>query len=243
MAQNQREQFTHSLILEEAHHILSSGRRNLSGGESIMDVLFREIREFGEGIIVLDQHPSEISLAALGNTYCTIAMNLKSRADVSVMSGIMLLKPEQKDVLGRLGVGEAVVKLQGRIPDAFTMRIPEMPIRKGVVTDTMITDHMAGYISPDEPWATPPIDVPADARAFLADIKLMPQSGVAARYRRLGLSGRQGDRLKRALIEQGLIEEQLQSTETGRTNFLRLTVHGVHVLAERGGHGSHIRPA
>jgi len=30
-----------------------------------MDITYREIREFGESIIALDQHPSQISMSAL----------------------------------------------------------------------------------------------------------------------------------------------------------------------------------
>ena len=54
----------------------------------------------------------------------------------------------------------------------------------------------------------------------------MPDSGVVARYTRLGLSGRQGDKAKRALIEMGLVEETEKLTPKGRTNVLRLTEKG-----------------
>ena len=63
--------------------MLSDERRSLVGGQSVMDIIFREIREFGESLILLDQHPSKISLSALGNTNCTIAMNLKDRSATS----------------------------------------------------------------------------------------------------------------------------------------------------------------
>jgi hypothetical protein len=67
-----RETFKHAIVLEEAHHVLSDERKSLVGGQSVMDITFREIREFGEAMIILDQHPSQISMPALGNTYCTI---------------------------------------------------------------------------------------------------------------------------------------------------------------------------
>ena len=78
-----------------------------------MDVILREIREFGESIIFLDQHPSLVSIPALGNSYCTIAMNLKHGNDVSALGRAMLLKDEDKESLGKLSVGEAIVKIQG----------------------------------------------------------------------------------------------------------------------------------
>jgi len=45
------------VIIEEAHHLLSDERRSLVGGQSVMEITFREIREFGESLILLDQHP------------------------------------------------------------------------------------------------------------------------------------------------------------------------------------------
>ena len=63
-----RETFKHAILLEEAHHVLSDERASLVGGQSVMEITFREIREFGEAMIILDQHPSQISVPALGNT-------------------------------------------------------------------------------------------------------------------------------------------------------------------------------
>jgi hypothetical protein len=111
MTEKTRESFKHAILIEEAHHILSNERRSLVGGQSTMELTFRDIREFGEGLIILDQHPSQISLPALGNTYCTICMNLKHRKDIGAMSQCMLLESKESDLLGELEVGQAIVKL------------------------------------------------------------------------------------------------------------------------------------
>ena len=135
MTEQRREDFKHAIIIEEAHHILSDERRSLAGGQSVMDIIFREIREFGESLILLDQHPSKISLFAMGNTYCTICMNLKHKTDINAVAQCMLLDKE-RDILGSLNVGQAVVKLQGRIARPFQVSIPLFPIQKGKITDT-----------------------------------------------------------------------------------------------------------
>ena len=114
MTQGEREHFRHAVIIEEAHQVLSGERRSLIGGQSIMEITFREIREFGESLIILDQHPSQISVPALGNTYTTICLNLKHSRDVSAMGQAMLLDTKERDILGTLEVGYAAVKLQGR---------------------------------------------------------------------------------------------------------------------------------
>lgn len=62
--------------------------------------------------------------------------------------------------------------------------------------------------------------------AFLKNVVDTPGSGVAARYRRLGLSGRRGQKLKNRLLERGMIEEQLGTTPAGRLMSIRLTEQG-----------------
>jgi len=215
-----------------------------------MDITFREIREYGEALVFLDQAPSLISLSALGNTYCTICLNLKHQKDVNAMAQCMLLDGAERDILGSLEVGEAVVKLQGRSPRPFMIRIPEFEIRKGVVSDEMVSERMPQVIDEEtfliadadetrEPEQGYRIQQRADepslgptSMAFLADVRDYPESGVAARYRRLGLSVRQGQKLKDKLVQQGLIQEHDEHTPTGRIKVVRLTEKGELAMSE-----------
>jgi len=243
MTEERREDFKHAIIIEEAHHILSDERRSLVGGQSVMDIIFREIREFGESLILLDQHPSKISLYALGNTYTTICMNLKHKTDINAMGQCLLLDKE-RDILGMLEVGQAVVKLQGRIPRPFQIAIPEFIIEKGKITDNFVKAHMqdiaptfeetdfrlrtGASIAPSqksEPMAEEGSLENVELE-FLKDIREQPDSGVAARYKRLSLSVRQGQKVKAKLLEQGLIEEDEEITKRGRLKVIRLTEKG-----------------
>jgi hypothetical protein len=241
MAEEKREDFKHAILIEESHHILSDERRSLIGGQSVMEIIFREIREFGESLILLDQHPSKISLPALGNTYCTICMNLKHRSDINAMAHCMLLDKE-RDILGSLEVGQAVVKLQGRIARPFQITVPEFAIEKGKINDECIKQLMQ-HIASDVPASDIRI---LDRKAqvgdsetsynyvldFLKDVKKYPESGIAARYKRLGLSVRQGQKLKVRLLVQGLIKEYKESIKTGRLTIVRLTEKGNIALTE-----------
>jgi hypothetical protein len=252
MTEPTREQFKHAIVIEEAHHILSDERKSLVGGQSVMEITFREIREFGEGLILLDQHPSQISLPALGNTYCTICLNLKHSKDVNAMGQCMLLEGEEKDILGSLEVGQAVVKLQGRIPRPFHIQIPEFEIEKGRVTDQMIQERMqpvpdaqavlhaesyleGGQAAHGEPTQQAPHQL-ADSSGedlevqFLRDIQAHPDSGIAARYKRLGISVRQGQKLKAYLAAEGIIQEEETRTATGKLLSIRLTEQGRRFL-------------
>ena len=247
MKNEKREEFQKCIIIEEAHHVLSDERRSLVGGQSMMDIIFREIREMGISLVLLDQHPSKISLSALGNTNCTIAMNLKHKSDVNAMGQCMLLDKE-KDILGSLKVGEAVVKLQGRIPRPFQITIPEFIIDKGKITDThiqqhmkniapalaepdfRITNHKDNIIAPEKLGK----EVVNDAMlAFLQDIQQYPDSGIARRYQRLGISVRHGQKLKADMLEKQLIEECLRTTGTGRLKLIQIIEKGRALLAQQ----------
>jgi len=241
MTEERREDFKHTIVIEEAHHILSDERRSLVGGQSIMDIIFREIREFGESLILLDQHPSKISLYALGNTYCTICMNLKHKTDINAMGQCLLLDKE-RDILGTLDVGQAVVKLQGRIHRPFQIAIPEFIIEKGKISDTYIKKHMQ-EIAPAMPEDNFRLPVNADENkttdltenlemAFLRDIQNHPDSGIAERYKRLEISVRQGQKQKTKTLEKGLVEESTRIIKTGRLKVIQLTQKGRAALSE-----------
>lgn len=135
MGQKDREAFKHAIIIEEAHHILLRKKQEVTGEETVTDIILREIRELGEAIICLDQHPSLISKPALGNTYTTFAFNLKHRGDLAMMQDCLLLDSEQTEYLGRLEVGWAVVKLQGRWFFPFLVKLPLVGLNKGNITD------------------------------------------------------------------------------------------------------------
>ena len=243
MAEERREDFKHAIIIEEAHHILSDERRSLVGGQSVMDIIFREIREFGESLILLDQHPSKISLYAMGNTYCTICMNLKHKTDINAMAQCLLMDKE-KDILGSLEVGQAVVKLQGRIARPFQIQIPLFEIHKGSVRDSDVIKHMKNIAPPliDEdfrlhnhvPDSTVAVEIDqADELiiAFLKDVSEYPDSGIANRYKRLGISVRQGQKIKVQAAGEDLIEEAIKATSSGRLNTLKLTAKAEILLS------------
>lgn len=181
-----------------------------------MEITFRETREFGEALIILDQHPSQISLPALGNTYCTICLNLKHQKDISAMSQCMLLDGKESDLLGELEIGQAIVKLQGRIPRAFMIELPEFEIKKGAISDDEVRQRMwpileARLKSAEEPsdWAEVAGEEeleggrelqaseaeaePDFEELFLQDVREYPESGVGERYRRLGISGTEAE--------------------------------------------------
>ena len=145
MAEGKREEWKHTSVIEEAHHILSRKLQMISGTETITDVILREIREFGESLIIVDQDPSLLSVPALGNTYTTVCLNLKAGNDINVMRSVLNLDFQDKDFLSKLEVGQAIVKLQGRYSDPFLIQIPKVNIEKGCVTDEHLKNRMKKF--------------------------------------------------------------------------------------------------
>lgn len=246
MTEPVRETFKSAIVIEEAHHILADQRHSLVGGQNVMELAFREIREFGTSMILLDQMPSTIAPSALANTYALVIFSMKHRSDLTAVSQAMLLDDENKAVLGNLQIGEAVVRLQGRSIGPFMIQVPEFHIRKGEFTDAKVAHHMTrlGLLSvrkqPIHPQAARQelstasgrSSVNADTRrhadeqALLDDVAAFPDGGVAERYKRLGLSVRQGQKLKDALVKEGLIQEQLEITANGKLRVIRLSEKG-----------------
>lgn len=257
MAEGKREQFKHAIIIEEAHHVLLRRKQEAMGEEAVTDVILREIRELGEAIILIDQHPSLISKPALGNTYCTIAMNLKHRSDIAMIADCMLLDAKRARYLGKLEVGTGIVKLQDRWFDPILVRFPHISVRKGSVTDEMIKERMAAFYearlgdlderqhdsspgalaevnrasrSEDKEGKAEPKNLPAGEEdikemeiLMLKDVLKNGFSSTTERYHRLGLNAYQGNKIKAALDEKGLIEIKDVPVRTGRIKMFGLT--------------------
>jgi hypothetical protein len=256
-----REQLRHVVVAEEAHHVLLKKRQAASGEESIIDQVLREIRELGHAVIIVDQHPSLLSQTALGNTFTTVTLNLKHAADIEALKQAALLTREQADHLGRLPVGHAVVKLQGRIPEAVLVQIPHAALRKGSVSDADLARRFRADSAQPGPiprdaggsGVIPAIPLgnkegrDGDTRAsalqdairdppverFLRDVAEHPWDGVVTRYRRLGLSARQGTKIKQRCLDAEVLVEERVRTGQGESVLLKLTPRARNLLGPK----------
>jgi len=257
LCQPERETFKHAMIIEEAHHILLRRTGAGSGGEAITDTILREIRELGEAIVLVDQHPSLISIPAMGNTYTTIALNVKHASDVNALGGAMLLGDEEKDFIGRLPIGQAMVKLQGRWLEPFLIRIPHRKIQKGAIDDTLLVQHMAarnvlkvydGFQSraidsqrneetgnsAKDAESLSTVELSDKEQHFLTDILEHPLAGAVERYHNLQLSRRKGNAIREACVTKGLLALVDIKTNSGKCVLTELTEHGKNALRSLG---------
>ncbi len=241
LSEGKRETFKHSLVIEEAHHILLRKKQEMTGTETITDIILREIRELGESITLIDQHPSLISMPALGNTYTTICFGLKHKADIRSISDSLLLESEQIDFLGQLETGLAITKLQGRYFKPFLVKFPLFPIKKGIVSDLDIKEMMGRAFKESEVVRPVRSDVNKEEkevvltekeRKFLIDIAEKPVSGVVARYARIGFNRYQGNKVQKELLEKELVYWKPVSTQKGRLKVLVLTDKGKKSISD-----------
>ena len=133
--QGKREEFKHALVIEEGHHILSQQKENAAGQETIMETSLRQIREFGESVIVIDQEPSKMSNSIKANTYTKITFNLGNGKDVQEIAQCMNLNKEESEYIDLLDVGNAVVSLKGRVKVPLHVRFPRIKLQKGRIQD------------------------------------------------------------------------------------------------------------
>ncbi|MFH0711843.1 MAG: DUF87 domain-containing protein [archaeon] len=135
---NQR--FDHAIIVDEAHNIFLKKPTNFTN-ETVTDMIYREMREYGTSLICLDQHVSKISDTVKGNSACHIAFQQQLPQDIYDISEIMQLR-ESRHYFSQLPVGNAIVKLAERYTLPFLIEVPYVEIRNQTVTDENVKSRM-----------------------------------------------------------------------------------------------------
>lgn len=241
-----REELALVIVLEEAHNVVYGHERRAR--EGLMNMLLRQCREIGIAMIVVDQHPHLLSSAALGNTFTSLCLNLRNPADVNKAAGLSMVRDdENKKYFSMLPVGHAIVKLQDRWRWPFVVQVPLVHVQKGAVTDTELRRYLRGDSTRSgrkAPGAgtsgrVQRIHVDDDpledqALLFLQDVLAHPEDGVKTRYRRLGMSGGRGNRIKHVLIDRGWLESAVIPVGRTRKLLLRLTQRARRALGVEG---------
>lgn len=212
LRQPEREILKHFIVIEEAHHLFLETRKE----EDIADIIMREIRELGEAIIVIDQHPSKMSVSALGNLSTKFALTLSLNQDVMAIANAMLLGKDERRYLAMLTLGQCVCR-SDRFSLPVLLTIDNFPIQKGSVTDEDLKTLMAGYLK-DLNLQSPPFSNQSPihsiqnqetlsplGRIILENIELKPFIGFVKRFRDLGLKIPDGYRITEELTARRLI--------------------------------------
>ena len=218
MAQNERGKLKHVIVFDEAKRIfdVNKERRPIEGIPNI-DILTSRVREFGEALIVSDQEFSKLTRSIIANSFIKIIFHLGSGNDIKNAAESIGL--ERKDFIHKLRVGEAIVKVGNLQP--FLIQVPFADVEKNSKIEIVDLGIASDFSNEDK--------LPEVEREFLEDVNKFPVSSVTERYRRLKLNSSRGDRIKRKLVEAGLVKEK--GTVDGRKIvLLELTEKGALIL-------------
>ncbi len=134
------EGFNHAILVDEAHNIFLKNKTYFVS-ESVTDIIYREMREYGTCLICLDQHISKLSDTVKGNSACHIAFQQQLPQDVYDVSSIMQIL-EKKEIFSQLPVGYAIVKLSERHTSPFLIKVPYTDLRNFTISDEKIKSKM-----------------------------------------------------------------------------------------------------
>jgi len=238
----------HVLVIEEAHQCFV---KRHDGQQSVHDLMLRQMRDLGQSLVLLDQNPSLLSVPALGNTATTICLNLKHADDLEAAGKALTLPKEQWHYIGRLGVGQAIVKVPRSHWTPFLVQFPLFPVKEPSDTSSLnskpaTTDSLAGKVHEFQLALNEAIRalretdrsereerrIGPQERRLLADIAKQPFSVVTERYKSLGWSAHRGTRIKRRLLEKRLIAQERIRVPEGAVTLLRLTESGKSLLRQ-----------
>jgi len=102
----------HLMVVEEAHRVMMNNPNPDSPQYKcgqLFSNLLSEIRAYGQGIMVVDQIPSRLIPDAIKNTNMKIIHKLLSADDVEMVTEAMGVSAEQRKIIPKMSIGQAVV--------------------------------------------------------------------------------------------------------------------------------------
>jgi hypothetical protein len=134
------ETFNYAVLVDEAHNIFLKNKTYFVS-ESITDMVYREMREYGISLICLDQHISKLSDTVKGNSACHIAFQQQLPQDVLDISSLMQLN-HKKEIFSQLPVGSAIVRISERYNSPFLVKVPFSELRNETIPEDKISQRM-----------------------------------------------------------------------------------------------------
>lgn len=113
----------HVTFIDEAQNVIPPRRPEQP--RSIGERILAELRKYGEGVVVITQFPSSISLEVLKNSSIRIIHSIRSGEDLKIIEDATSMTPRQAFILPALSIGETVVNLPYRSSNIFVKVIPD----------------------------------------------------------------------------------------------------------------------
>ncbi|MBC8391229.1 MAG: ATP-binding protein, partial [Deltaproteobacteria bacterium] len=187
------ERLKHILVFEEFHNIIDNSHK-----DDLIQKIFRQIRKYGTGLVIIDQTPSMIPNPIFENLYAKITFSLNHIKNVSAVANAMNMERDEAKFIGMLKTGQAICRLMGRYHHPFLINVPFTKSRLNIPDNRIrermrdfYKDYMLDNLQIDKPK---PLRTPTDkfipsplARIFLQDLLDHPFDGADKRAKRLGL--------------------------------------------------------
>jgi DNA helicase HerA-like ATPase len=116
------ENIEHLTVVEEARNIAPARRDEEP--PSVGERMVSELRKFGESMVFVAQFPTQLASEIIKNSAVRIVHRIAWHEDMEIVANSIGLNQNQKEHLGMLDVGEAVVSL-ARLPRPILVRIRE----------------------------------------------------------------------------------------------------------------------
>ncbi|MFC1895390.1 hypothetical protein ACFL0Q_01840 [Thermodesulfobacteriota bacterium] len=232
----QHESLKHVMVFEEFHNIVENSKK-----DDLIQKIFRQIRKYGTGLVIVDQTPSLIPIAVFENLHTKITFSLNHAKNVNAIADAMYMDRLERPYIGLLRIGQAICRLMGRYQHPFLLDIPFTGADPDI-SDQEIRGHMKDFFErfrPKEhqdaqtaPLRTPPREFSPTpmARIFLEGIVRHPFDGADTRRKRLGLTPRDAVELQQDLVESGMLAPVL----VDRKKLFDLTEQGQRWLTRVG---------
>jgi hypothetical protein len=153
ISNNQRSGLKHVFLFDEAKAVYNREREfSKELGVSEIAQFTSTIREFGEGLVVADQMPTQLADSIKANVYTVICMSQSGGPNIAEMSKAMGLTKEQADACRVLQsdkasqVFEAVVKLNGKWLTPFVTHVIPFKVEKDV-TNADVQNFMSPMLA------------------------------------------------------------------------------------------------
>lgn len=253
LSQGETAELRHCAILEEIHNLARKSTFKRENEIDSLENVFREIRSFGQGLVSITQHPSLLPIHILGNAHTLLFLALQHEDDIEAARESLFLPREEQVYLNMLKTGFGIAKIMERITPCLVQFL-YVPVEKGVITDEWLRINRQGYLLPDsdgnshetegylrgeerKPEIPEIREIPlkeSPAKKLLIDILQYPLASVTERYKRQGFNARHGNRYKKMLVTDGLIQSKIITTHSGWITLFELTPKGKVTLRDFG---------
>ncbi|MFH2033063.1 MAG: hypothetical protein ABIJ40_20920 [Bacteroidota bacterium] len=247
LSQGESDELKHILFLEESHNLFSKSKMANESSNSL-ELVFREIRGFGEGIVTITQHPSLLPIYVLGNCSTQIFLPLQHNDDIEAARKTLFLPYENAHYLDLIETGEAIIKVKSRIKPCH-IKIIYVPIKKGVITDqflqsrhqNLVGDWKISQLS-DSTNSSPKKGFPEETyqicrlpekdiyKRYLTSIATNPLLTITERNTSLSISVSKAYEIIKSFQNSGLINSQTINIKKSRRRLLYLTPKTKYLL-------------